>query len=278
MLHLRYLQKPLIGIALLMAQVLKAAHRNDLPSLENQDPSGVFGSPLSPRLRLVVMGDSSVTAPGVEPLDAAWPRQIALRLAERFCVELHSVAVGGSKTRDVLAGQLSDAIAFRPDIAVISVGANDAMRGTPLSRFEHEYDEILAQMTKHVPGIAVSGVGDLGSIPRLPTMARSLIRIRGRSFDRAVRRVTARYPDVVKTHTWSLGWNEFRTNPDEVFAGDLFHASAYGHRIYTNAAMPAVNALVERLTESEQAGSKIPPSSAQPKSQGTPQAFPQTGS
>lgn len=252
--RLRYLQKPSIGIALLIAQVLKAAYRKDLPSLENQDPSGVFGSPQSPPLRLVVIGDSSVTAPGVEPLDAAWPRQIALHLAERFYVELHSVAVGGSKARDVLAGQLADAIAFRPDIAVISVGANDAMRGIPLSRFEREYDKILAEITKHVPGVAVSGVGDLGSIPRLPALARSLIRIRGRSFDRAVRRVTARYPGVLKTHTWSSGWNEFRTNPDEVFAGDLFHASAYGHRIYTNAAMPAVKALVERLTKEQQTG------------------------
>ncbi|MCP4963990.1 MAG: SGNH/GDSL hydrolase family protein [bacterium] len=253
--HLRYLRKPSIGVALFVMQVLRAAYRKDLPSLENQDPSGVFGDPASPPLRLVVLGDSSVTSPGVEPLDASWPRQIAHRLAEQFHVELHSVAVGGSKACDVLTSQLADAIAFQPDIAIISVGANDAMRGVPLARFDREYDKILAQMAKHVPGIAVSGVGDLGSIPRLPALARSLIRIRGRSFDRAIRRVTARYPGVLKTHTWSSGWNEFRTNPEEAFAGDLFHASAYGHRIYANAAMPAVNALVERLTEEEATGS-----------------------
>ncbi|MCP4309419.1 MAG: SGNH/GDSL hydrolase family protein [bacterium] len=253
--HLRYLRKPSIGVALFVMQVLRAAYRKDLPSLENQDPSGVFGDPASPPLRLVVLGDSSVTSPGVEPLDASWPRQIAHRLAEQFHVELHSVAVGGSKACDVLTSQLADAIAFQPDIAIISVGANDAMRGVPLARFDREYDKILAQMARHVPGIAVSGVGDLGSIPRLPALARSLIRIRGRSFDRAIRRVTARYPGVLKTHTWSSGWNEFRTNPEEAFAGDLFHASAYGHRIYTNAAMPAVNALVERLTEEEATGS-----------------------
>lgn len=244
--RLRYLRKPLIGIALLLAQVLKAAHRKDLPTLDNQDPSGVFGDPGAPLLRLVVMGDSSVTAPGVEPLDAAWPRQIAFRLAEKFRVELHSVAVGGAKTRDVLTTQLCAAIAVEPDIAIISVGANDAMRATPLSRFEREYREILDRLTHHVPGVAVSGVGDLGSIPRLPALARSVIRIRGRSFDRAVRRVVADYPGVLKTNTWSPGWNEFVTNPDEVFAGDLFHASAYGHQIYANAAMPAVNALLER--------------------------------
>lgn len=246
---LRYLLKPFIAIAVLMTQVLRAAHRKDLPSLENQDPSGVFGDPNGPQLRLVVIGDSSVTAPGVEPLDASWPRQVALRLSDRFCVELCSVAVGGSKARDVLDTQLDAAIALHPDMAIISVGANDAMRGTRLPRFEREYNQILARLAPHVPGIAVSGVGDLGSIPRLPALARSFIRIRGRSFDRAVRRVVAKYPGVVKTNPWSPGWNEFRTNPDEVFAGDLFHASAYGHRIYTEAAMPAVEILVERLSQ-----------------------------
>ncbi len=251
----RYLQKPFIGIALLLAQVLKAAHRKDLPTLDNQDPSGVFGDPEAPVLRLVVMGDSSVTAPGVEPLDAAWPRQVAFRLAKKFRVELHSVAVGGSKSRNVLATQLRAAIALQPDIAIVSVGANDAMRATPLARFEREYSEILDTLTQHVQGVAVSGVGDLGSIPRLPALARSMIRIRGRSFDRAVRRAVADHPGVLKTNTWSPGWNEFRTNPGEVFAGDLFHASAYGHRIYADAAMTAVSALVERLNNDEQVDS-----------------------
>lgn len=243
---LHHLRKPLFGIGLLVTQVLRAGHRKDLPTLDNQDPSGDFGSPSLPRLRIVVLGDSSVTSPGVEPLDASWPRQIAQRLTDRYRVELRSVAVGGSKARDVIADQLPPALAFDPDLAFVSVGANDALRGTPLRRFEREYRQIVAQLDRRVSGVAVSGIGDLGSIPRLPALARSVVRIRGRSFDKAIRRVVAQYPQVVKTNTWSPGWQEFLTNPDEVFAGDLFHASAYGHRIYANAAMPAVELLVER--------------------------------
>lgn len=247
--RLQALAKPVLALSLLVVQVLRSAHRKDLPSLQNQDPSGIFGDPRSPLLRIVVLGDSSVTAPGVEPLDAAWPRRIALRLTDRYRVELLSVAAGGSKTRDVIANQLDRAIAFAPDLAFVSIGANDALRATPLTRFEREYRQIVAQLDRHVAGVGVSGIGDLGSIPRLPAMARALVRIRGRSFDKAIRRVAADYPGVLKTNTWSSGWHEFVTNPDEVFAGDLFHASAYGHRIYADAAMPAIELLIRNFEE-----------------------------
>ncbi len=242
--QLRFLKTPFVVLVALATQVYRAGHRNDLPSFDNQDPTGDFGSPDSPVLRIAVIGDSSVTAPGVFPLDAAWPRQIAAHLADEYRVELRSVAVGGSKTRDVLASQLERAIALEPELVFVSVGANDALRATPLARFEREFREIVSRLDATVPRIAVSGIGDLGSIPRLPAIARSIIRIRGRSFDRAVRRVVADFPSIVKTNTWSPGWEEFLTNPEEVFAGDLFHASAYGHGIYTRAALPAVETLL----------------------------------
>ncbi len=251
--RIRFLSKPLAAIVLFVVQVYKAGHRKDLPSFENQDPTGKFGDPGKPHLRIVLLGDSSVTAPGVEPLDAAWPRRIAAGLADRYHVDLRSVAIGGSKTRDVIAGQLQRAIDLNPDIAFVSVGANDALRATSIYRFEREYRQIIGQLNQSVPGVAVSGIGDLGSIPRLPALARSIIRIRGRSFDRAVRRVVADHPGIVKTNTWSPGWDEFSTNPEQVFAGDLFHASAYGHGIYTRAALPAVEHLIETLEQQKQA-------------------------
>ncbi len=244
MARLRFLRTPLLAFAFLVVQVYRAGHRKDLPSFQNQDPSCAFGDPDDPHLRIAVLGDSSVTAPGVEPLDAAWPRRIASHLSDRVYVDVISVAVGGSKTRDVLAGQVPAAIATQPDIAFVSVGANDALRATSLPRFESEYRQILAHLTAHVPGIAVSGIGDLGSIPRLPALARSIVRIRGRSFDRAIRRAVADFPGVLKTNTWAPGFDEFRTNPGDVFAGDLFHASAYGHGIYTRAALTAVDELM----------------------------------
>ncbi len=139
----RILRPPLVAGTLLMGQLARAILRDDLPSLENQDPSGSFGDPSSPPLRLVFLGDSSVTAPGVEPLDHSWPRQMAMHIADQYHVEAISVAVGGSRVRDVLDEQVDAALEAQPDIAYVVVGSNDALRGTPVGRFESDFNQVV---------------------------------------------------------------------------------------------------------------------------------------
>jgi lysophospholipase L1-like esterase len=239
------IQRPITGIGVLIAQVLRAAHRDDLPSLQDQDPSGVFGDPALTPLRVVVLGDSTVTAPGVVPLDAAWPRQLGLHLTDRFHVDVESVAVGGSKVRDVLLSQVVPAIGLQPDLAVISVGANDAMRGTPIARFEAEYRLMLDRLQESVPLIIAGGVGDLGTLVRLPTLARAIARIRGRAVNGAIRRVAWGRPGVVKTETWGAVWEGFEQAPHEYFSADHFHASASGHRLFSGSVCAGADALLD---------------------------------
>jgi lysophospholipase L1-like esterase len=236
--------RPVAGLGLLVAQVLRAAHREDLPSLQNQDPSGWFGDPGLPPLRLVVLGDSSVTAPGVEPLDDAFARRLARHLSDRHHVELISVAVGGAKVSDVLRDQLAPALVLEPDLAIVSAGANDALRATPVADFERDYATILSHLVDNVAMVGVSGLGDLGMVPRLPTPIRAYVSIRARSFDNAIRRVVARFPGVYKTRTWGEFWTPFATMPEAAFAPDMFHASGVGHSLFAASMFPIVDALL----------------------------------
>ncbi len=238
--------KPLTGVAVFVGQVLRSAHRQDLPSHNNQDPSCDFGDPGLPTLRIALLGDSSITAPGVVPLDDCWPRRLARHFKDRYFVQLRSVGVGGSKARDVLADQLPRALLIGADMALVSVGANDALRGTPVARFEAELDEIIATLTTSVPMVGMSGVGNLGTIPRLPDLARTLATVRSRSFDGAVRRVAARHPGVVKSRSRGEFWKPFEDHPEIVFAPDQFHASAAGHALFGAAAIPVAEALLGR--------------------------------
>ena len=226
------------------AQMVQAIQRPDLESLTDQDPSGSFGDASLPPLRMIVLGDSTITAPGVEPLDDCWIRRTALHLSDRYHVDLISVAVGGSMIKDVRNIQVHEAIVRGGDLAVLSVGGNDALRMTPVSRFEASYDQVVESLVSAFPAVAVCGVGDLGTIPRLPALARGVARIRGRAIDHAIGRVAHAY-GVPKSRAWGPEFDRFTYDPD-VWAGDLFHASANGHEMYSNAANPLVDEALRR--------------------------------
>jgi len=230
--------------AVLASQMARAIYRDDLPSLDNQDPSGIFGSADSPPLTIVFLGDSSVTAPGVDPLDSSWPRQISMHLANRFHVTAISVAVGGSKIRDVLESQVDEAVTFKPDIAYLSVGSNDALRATPIARFEADYDTVVRALYAEVPAVGLSGIGDLGTIPRLPELAKGIARVRARAVDRAIARVSHKYPRTVKSNAWDVMAQTF-DGESPMFGEDLFHASAKGHLAFASVGVHVVDRLVD---------------------------------
>lgn len=232
---------PLVGAGFLLHQVRRAAHRDDLPSFTNQDISTTLGDPDAPRLRVVAVGDSSLTAPGIEDLDDVWLRRLVRRHAESHRVELLSLGVGGSRARDVIEGQLHDAVALRPDIAVVTVGSNDAIRATPVRRYLADMERIIDRLEEVSGAVLVLGMGDLGSIPRLPASLRPYLSHRSRRFDAACVRVAVAHPHAVKVHTRGRMVSAFFDDP-ALFAGDQFHASERGHAVFAEVAAPAFDA------------------------------------
>jgi lysophospholipase L1-like esterase len=238
---------PAAGAAAVLGQILYAAHRPDLPSYDNYDTSGVLGDSGRPGLRLVAIGDSSITAPGVNQVDDAWVRKVAHRLTDRYQVDLRALAVGGSKASDVLTSQLPPALALAPDVAIVSVAANDAIRGVPASRFEAEVDEIVRSLIATGARVVVVGVGDIGTVPRLPRFLRWYLTRRSATFDRISADIAARYPGAVKVDSRGDLSEAFR-NDQNMFAGDRFHASSYGHEHFAHHISIAMERALTGLT------------------------------
>lgn len=240
-------RRPLAALGILMGQVWHTGHRPDLPSLSNQDPSAVLGDPSHPPLKVVLLGDSSITAPGVVPLDDCWARRVGHRLATDHQVQLISFAVGGSRASDVLKYQVAPAIAEAPDMALVCVGANDALRSVSVTDYESDLTTILGRLVDHVPAVGMSGLGDLGPLPRLPSIGRAWARVRSRSFDRAIARACHEF-DIPKTTAWGSMWKDF-DDPDNdkgMYAGDLFHASGKGHALFAEAWLEVMDELLRR--------------------------------
>lgn len=241
-------RRPLSAAAILVGQAWHAGHRPDLPSLSNQDPSAVLGDPANPSLKVALLGDSSVTAPGVEPLDDCWARRVGHRLAATYHVKMVSIAVGGARAADVLRYQVAPALAQEPDIALVCVGANDALRAVAVQDFERDLGRILRRLNESIPAVGVSGLGDLGPLPRLPSIGSAWARVRSRSFDRAIARVGHQF-DVPKTAAWGPLFQPFADplNENGFYAADMFHASGKGHALFAQAWNDVVDVLLGRL-------------------------------
>ncbi len=232
---------PLTAAGYLASQVLRAANRKDLPSFSNADASGLFGDPESPPLRFVALGDSSLTGPGLAHLDNIWVRRLASRLATDYRVELISLGVGGSRVQDVVDGQLEEAVALRPDIALVAVGANDAIRATPTRAYRTSMAHIISRLEHGAGATVLTGIGDLGSIPRLPHALRPFLSWRARVFDDICASIAVSRPTTVKVYTRGPISTAFWEDPS-LFAADLFHASDEGHRVLAEETLPALRA------------------------------------
>jgi lysophospholipase L1-like esterase len=177
---------------------------------------------------VAVLGDSSVTAPGVAGPEEVWVSLVCQRLASDRHVILESFAVGGSCAHDLIKEQVGAAIDFEPDLIFVAVGANDLIRGVSRKRFEMNLDHVVSDLSVTEATIILSGVGDLGTIPRLHPPLRQLISHRSESFDHVHRRVAARHGVLVIDQRVDRpdDWYSDRS----LWSADLFHVSAAGHR------------------------------------------------
>jgi acyl-CoA thioesterase I len=215
-----------LGAAVVATEAVYALLR-PAPRLPEFDPSARFGDPEHPGLKVAVLGDSSVTAPGVSGPDEIWVSLICSRLAEGRHVVLKSFAVGGSRAQDVLANQLDPALEFEPDVVFLSVGANDAIKGVPLRRFAYELDRLVGALAASGAVVVQSGVGVLGTIPRLHPPLSQMMSRRAWRFDRAHWAVADRHGTTVVDQRADDPriWNRDRS----LWSEDYFHVSAAGH-------------------------------------------------
>jgi lysophospholipase L1-like esterase len=229
----------LFGLA---GEVLYTGFR-DLPRLEGTDASGVFGTPDLPPLRIAILGDSSCTGPGLEDPNQIWVRRIGAHFGRSFHTTIDSVAVGGSRASDVLRDQVPIILATRPDVAIVAVGSNDMLYGVPLKTFERHLESIAKALLACTPAVLLSGVGDLGTIPRLPFVLTRIMRWRSAGANDVHSRVAVRHPGVVRIPMRERCGDAFEDSG--IYSADLLHVNGEGHRIWADAAIPSIEAAIQ---------------------------------
>lgn len=232
------------GAAFVGGQVAAARFRK-APWFEGHDPSHTAGDPGHRHLRVLVLGDSATTGQGLRDVADSWPRLVASHLADRFHVHLTSLAAGGARSVDVLLDQVPAAELERWDLVILSVGSNDMMHLVPPWRFARHLDAAVGRLVAVADHVVLFGVGDLGTIPRLPFPLNRLVSGAGHIADFVHRQVAERH-GVAKVDQWSLTTEAFRSG-DHMFSDDLFHPSPDGHRAWADAVIETIEPIVAPL-------------------------------
>jgi lysophospholipase L1-like esterase len=201
-----------------------------------------------PKLTYVVMGDSTSIGQGTSYSDS-YAEASAHYLARNHAVNFVNVGVSGARIKDVLDNQLPKAAAYKPNVVLIGVGANDATHFTSGSSIQSSLQKIitgLRQANCNVR-IIVTGSPAVDGARRFPWPIRQLMGLRTRQVNNAFAPIITKdnltlAPIALKTRA------AFIADPT-LLAADKFHPNARGYALWIPVVNNALNTALSSPTQ-----------------------------
>ena len=230
----------LSAYGLLALEAKLARRRIGQQTAEPYVVDGDYGAGAGEPIRLAMLGDSTGAGLGAEQPEDTPAVVIAQGLAAAAGrrVTLRNVSVVGAETSH-LPEQVVRLADFRPDVAVITVGANDVTHTVPPATSVRNLDEAIRDLRDGGAAIVVGTCPDLGTIRTIHAPLRHVARRWSR------RLAAAQMIAVVEAggRAVSLGdilGPEFHANPGEYFSADRFHPSSVGYIRCGEVLLPSV--------------------------------------
>jgi lysophospholipase L1-like esterase len=191
-------------------------------------------------VRLAVLGDSTAAGYGVRTAAETTGARLAIGLAEglRRPVQVRSFAVVGSLSAG-LVPQADLAQAWRPDLAVILVGANDVTHRVRVGTAVRYLAAAVGAMRVVGAEVVVGTCPDLGTIRPIQPPLRWLARRWSRDMA-AAQTVAAVEAGARSVSLADLLGPTFDAQPEVMFSADRFHPSADGYGQAAAAILPAL--------------------------------------
>ncbi len=233
---------PFLFIAVELLYIVRNGTYVPAPEIPRDTTTSGAGRPLN----YVVMGDSTSIGQGVDYADSIGPLSVA-HLAKQYRVTYTNVGISGATTRDTLVKQVSAATAHKPDLVLLSVGANDATHFKTGSSVHQAMDQITDALIAdncHVK-IVLTGSPAMGSVSRLPWPIKQLMGLRARQINHAYAPVIADKQLTFAGLADKTG-AAFMHHP-EYFAADNFHPNKAGYAIWA----PVINAALDQALASQ---------------------------
>lgn len=178
-----------LGLLVVLPQALLVRRRAERFEDATGPTEGVVPGPRggAPELHVVGIGDSIIAGVGARTHADGCVVAAAAALAAAREATVRWTVLGG--TGATASGVLRNLVPLLPearaDVFLVSCGVNDLtdLRGT--ARFRRDLTALIDALREHSPGAPVMlfGVPTLSRFPRLPEPMRSVLGLRGRTFD-----------------------------------------------------------------------------------------------
>jgi lysophospholipase L1-like esterase len=227
-------------------RTVSGMHTDDLRSRERHDPHclapGALADLLAPTgwRRLAVMGDSIAAGVG-DPVpgyaDVSWADRMAAALGGDDAAYLN-LGVRELLVGEIRRGQLARALAFRPDVAVVTGGGNDMLRRSfDPAAVDIELDRMVGALRATGAEVVTFGLLDLSRTSFVPDSMRADLRDRLQRLNAATRAVSERHDAV------HVDFFDHPALDETLFSADMIHPNRRGHACI---ATSVVRALAER--------------------------------
>ena len=184
-------------------------------------------------LKFAIFGDSIAYGQGASAVaDTVGQRLSADLTAHDLPNETRVFAVPGAQSRDLRA-QVERGLSWRPQLALIIIGANDLTRFVPSEQAAAQLADAVRRLRAAGAEVVVAPAPDLSVVPWVPPQMRAVVRAGSRVLHDAQSRVAlaegARVADIGMTSAAG-----FAVDPG-LFSADRFHPSSAGYGVIAGA-------------------------------------------
>lgn len=218
----------IVFVAAEMAYIKYSGTPVAVPQIPREETVIGSGEPL----RFAVLGDSTSIAQGGMYTEG-YAVGAARYLAQQHSVTWKNVGISGARAADVATTQVAQAVRFKPDVALVAVGANDVTHLTSVGAVRTSLESTITQLQAANPNVKIilTGSPDMGSPPRIPQPLRWLAGERTKRVNTAVRSL-ANGQSIVFAPIAERTGPAFRANHG-LFAADKFHPTTEGYQLWT---------------------------------------------
>jgi lysophospholipase L1-like esterase len=198
-------------------------------------------------LRLAMLGDSVAAGRGASRRTETPGARLSQRLREDgMTVTTRVFAVPGARS-SALGDQVEQAARWRPQVAVIVIGANDLLHHTHAGRAALQLGDAVRRLRESGTEVVVAPAPDLSAVPDTPAglvpVLRAASMLLRDSQIIAARAAGAHVAD--RDHGTSRAFGADRS----LFCADRFHPSSAGYAVIADALYPAVRAALASRTD-----------------------------